>query len=76
MICSVYSSALTLTNHFNQETREMLEEVLESFKETLPLAAGELTSYVLFTHMNLSLVLDQMKVDPDQQKECVAAPKT
>ncbi|THH31046.1 hypothetical protein EUX98_g3139 [Antrodiella citrinella] len=69
LLYHIYASALTFTNQFNKKTKDMLEAVLKAATQSALSSNQDLTSTTLKTHINLSLVLNQMKVEPNKQKE-------
>ena len=70
MLYSYYADALTFTNQFNKETKEMLEGVLKATTSSSDMNFTD-SCVIASAHMNLALVLQQMDVEPEKQKECV-----
>ncbi|TCD67331.1 hypothetical protein EIP91_000252 [Steccherinum ochraceum] len=66
---SLYSSALTFTNKFDKETKEMLEKVLKAATYSSLSSSSDMMPVILKAHLNLSLVLQQLNVEPEKQKE-------
>lgn len=64
----LYFSALTFTNHFDRETKTMLEGVMKS---AMLSSTTNMSTIIVNARINLSLVLQQMNVEPEKQKEYV-----
>ncbi|TCD69565.1 hypothetical protein EIP91_007190 [Steccherinum ochraceum] len=66
---SSISTALTFTNHFSADTKEMLERVLKAATEGPRAADTNFLTIIVRARTNLALVLQQMDVEPEQQKK-------
>lgn len=64
-----YAVALTFTNQFTSETKKLLEDVLKAVTNSSLSSSMNFIAAIVQTHMCLSLVLKEMDVEPEQQKE-------
>ena len=60
-----YAAALTFTDQFNPETKEMCENVLKAAEKS----TVNYVSIIVQTRMCLSLVLKELDVEPEKQKQ-------
>ncbi|KAH8101077.1 hypothetical protein BXZ70DRAFT_107136 [Cristinia sonorae] len=69
LLYSMYSTALTFTKQFTEQTKTMLEGVLKAATHSALATNTDMKTVIVRAHMNLSLVLKQMNVEPVKQME-------
>ncbi|KAI0069697.1 hypothetical protein K474DRAFT_1670734 [Panus rudis PR-1116 ss-1] len=69
MLYVAYSDALVFTNQFTEDTKKMLERILVAVRKSTLSRKVDFTYVIFKTKLHLALVLQQMKVEDEKQRE-------